>query len=1006
MKLATKVISLAALCLFAASLFIGAPTVPAENSGEDLVFSNSHATKPQGTIADYPFNFTRVTWDQQIINEQREEEWNSTGYRFGPTVNWHTRNATNSAIIAWDQEIPLGSWVDFIVEIPYTALSGQVPFAVAIMGSYYNLSRMVDGKVSSSDENPIGVMALYYVSENKWEIYSSKVIDMPEAPPSSLPENFTLSDIFGPMVEPFAEIDDIGSSYEAGSEAYWGRFRLLFNSSTLPGFYMLNAIAMDSNFQQLAQSQQTQQSGRLLGLNLNEIVNSAFGGYYVVSRIGDDGEILYTANRGVDFNVTMTVTNATLMDNATIHMSAPSNIKVQRWVYGPYQETHVRVGAWEWSEAAGTYIWNASVEVTWSEPKEGYHWEKTYTWLNMGKEYFFYYPFGEGSGIRQTWPEYAISYDFESSSWMYNALYYYQNYTWIDDRWEYIEWQAYESWSPEFPAPFILNETTSGVYVNSTSGKLVVTFRGHINEEMLPSGSEYGQTLHFSERLYTLDGQRLVNFVNLPIASPQQALDYEDLRELAIDSPVSVVRLTHAGEPYDPSWIFQADIGDTFTVSSRLQGGVDYADDIDGIGFVMYGHQERWGREVDLEWSQYSDIEIQVKVSPVGAIEVNVYNYTVRTSWGFGEHYEWINKEIAPGIWQPEKILITDYFWQERIWDFVANDWTDQHYPMQSLRAKMPVSCLSAGNVSYSIIGDDLKVSFDITPEPGMPALEWWWEYFYGNLTWVTDYESGWGSHTVLGWTEDTVYHYWNGTQIVYVEQPFKARVFHNTQTDEVYERRSVPFVMIAGTPVWLKSYVFGDKDSTYETLIREEYDYVLEDYRHFIRLVNGTELEVFGDQTAPLYNVTLANGTWFFSFQSDPYYIGTMDMYSMIADDGSFIAMTWTEWSGYTSVRVGVVPVAKVDYTYMTYAAPLYPYEPFNTKPLYMIGWPESVGYDHWIIRLNGTVEPLDVWRCSEPGFEYLYMYFNPHDGRYYVFEWPWELMRCGEPYSDVFIP
>ncbi len=103
---------------------------------------------------------------------------------------------------------------------------------------------------------------------------------------------------------------------------------------------------MDSNFQQLAQSRQTQQSGRLLGLDLHEIVNNAFGGYYVVSRIADDGEILYTANRGVDFNITMTVSNATLMDNVSIHMSAPSNIKVQRWVYGPYQETHVRVGDW------------------------------------------------------------------------------------------------------------------------------------------------------------------------------------------------------------------------------------------------------------------------------------------------------------------------------------------------------------------------------------------------------------------------------------------------------------------------------------------------------------------------------------------------------------------------------------------------------------------------------------------------------------------------------------
>lgn len=1010
MKMITKILSTFALCLFLASFFISSPAIPADVSQSNTTFPTQGTMQSRNIIADYPDNYTEVSWDRQIVNEEGNQTWQSSHYKFGPTLNWHTRNATTGEIIAWDAEIPLNQWFDFVVEIPKTALSGQIPRAIAISGSYFNLSQMQDGEMQDLDQSSITLFAIYYVTEAKWEVFSSKNTQWPEHPPSEIPENFTLSDVFGPMIEPFAEIDPVGSSYINGTESYWSTFRILANSSTYLGFYMFNAIALDDTLQTIAESRQDQEdqqqlSGRLLGIDLHSIVNQAFGGYYLFERVDDDGDVLYTVNRGDDFNMTFTISNATLLDRATIYMSAPSNIKTQHWVYGSYYEKHVRQGAWEWNETIGTYVWNPTVNVTWSEPKFGYHWEESYTWVNMGKEYDFYDPWAGEIFTRETWPEYVITYDFTLNSWNYFAACHYENYTWNGEEWEWQEWVEFEPWLTDWPVPFVLNETESSIFYN-TLGKLVVNFRGHISEDMLPSGSESGQTIHFYEQVINQYDIKLVNYVNLPIASPQEALDYENQRNLAIESPVSIVKITHKGQPYNPSWIFQANIDETFTVSSRLQGGIEYADDIDGVAFVMYGHQERWGTDIGVDWYQYSDIQVQVKVSPGGATEVNVYNYTVRTSWGFGEHYEWINVEIAPGIWQVERVLITDWFWQEQVWDFVANDWTDQHFPMQSLQAKMPITCLDAGNVTYFVVDDDLKISFDITPQPDMPALEWWWEYFYGNLTWVTDYESGWGSHTVLGWTEDTVYHYWNGTQIVYVEKPYKGVVFHNNETDEVYDRKKVPYVIINGKQEALKSYIFGDMDYTYETLVREEYDYALDETHRFIKLFNGTELEVFGDQTAPLYQIMLLNGTSFLSFQSDPWYMGGADIYSMVGDDGSLIAMPWPEWSGYTSLRIGVVPVTMVGYTLMTYATPLYPYEPFNAKPLYIAGWPEYIGYEHWIMYLNGTWEPVDVWRCHEPGLEHLYMYFNPHDGREYVFDWPWELMRCEGSHTGVLIP
>lgn len=1008
MRNITKLFCMFILFLFTASFFVNTPGIPTSNSSGGSSTSNIKVAETKSVLADYPLNYTKVSWNQQIINDQREEQWNSSRYRFGPTLNWHTRNALTNEIIPWDQEIPIDTWFDFILEVPKTALGGQVPRAMIIMGNYYNLSEMDDG-VMDVDFHPYAMAAIYYVPEDRFEIYSSKATINPSESPGPLPDNFTLSDVFGPMVEPFAELNMIDSDYVIGDESHWCRFRLLMNSTLHPGFYMFNALALDDYFQPIAESRSSQQSGRLLGIDLHSIVNEAFGGYFTVERKDENGDILYTVNRGDDFNITITSSNSTLLNNITIFMSAPSTIKAQRWVYGPYYESEVRTGAWQWNATYGTYIWNASIEVTWAEPKFGYHWEESYTWVDMGKEYLFFDPWANESYVHEAWPNYVICYDFVTSSWNYYAAYEFENNTWNGEEWEKTRWLGFEPWSLDWPIPYVLNVTSSNVFYNA-KGKLVVNFRGHISEEMLPSGSEYGGTIHMRERVTNQYGRDLVNFVNLPIASPQDIMDYENQRELAIDSPVSVVKITHKGEPYSPSWIFQADPGEIFTVSSRLQGGIEYVDDIDGIAFVMYGYKESWGEFESIQWWQHSDIQIQVKINPIGEIDIKIYNYTVRTSWGYGTHYKWINVEIAPGIWQMQRLLIEDYFWQEQIWDFTLNEgaggWTNQHFPMQSPRGEMPITCLLVGNVTYSIIGDDLKVSFDITTLYEMPPLEYWWDLFYGNLTWVTDYESGWGSHTVLGWTEDTVHHYYNGTQIVYVEKPYKAPIFHNMQTGDLYERNKIPYVIIAGKEVPLRSYIFGDKDHTFETLIREEYNYALEETRRFIKLYNGTELEVFGDQTAALYNITLADNTSFLSFQSDPYYMGGADIHYMIADDGSVIAMPWPIWSGYSSVRIGVERVTRVDYTYITYASPLYPYEPFNTEPLYIVGWPEYVGYDHWIMYLNGTWEPVDVWRCYEPGLEHLYMYFNPHVGRYFVFNWPWELMQCGGTYSGVFIP
>ncbi|RLI54925.1 MAG: hypothetical protein DRO87_09570, partial [Candidatus Thorarchaeota archaeon] len=941
------------------------------------------------------------------MNDYREEQWNSSRYRYGPKVTWHTRNVTDSSIIPWTGEIPLNDWVDFIIEIPYTALSGKVPVSVGISGQFYNLSEMKDGEMRPSGQNPISVLAFYFVNEDRWEVYSSKAIVWPEQPPHDLQDNTTLLDVFGPPTEPFAEMAYDNCSYIPGRESYWGRLRLKFNSSTIAGFYTFSATVFDRNFNPLTESQFSETSGRLIGTDLTNVVDTYFGGQYTVTRVSDDGNILYTANRGEDFNITWTIYNGTTLTEAMAQFSFPTSVKAQKWVYGPYQETQTRTGAWEWDSDGQTYVWNSSAVVSWSEPKFGYHWEDTYTWVNLGKTYNFYDPWGNWTEERETWPSYVCMYNFTASAWQEAAAYHYENNTWVDDHWEFVRWEEYEPWNPDWPVPYVLNATASSIYYDG-DGALIVNMRGHISEEMLPSSSEFGDVIWFNERVRSGLEIDLVNSVFLPTSNPQDQVDYEYLKSLAVDTPVSIVNLLHKGEPYSPSWMFQANIGDPFTVFSRLQGGASLADDIDGVAFVLHGFQDRWGEDIGLEWWQTSEITVEVKVGPSREAEVNVYNYTVRTSWGYGEHYEWAEVEIAPGIWEIQRVLVEDWFWQEQVWDFEAGDWTDQHFPMKSSKAKMPGVFLMVGNISYGIVDNDLRVIFDITPASDMPSLEWNWDYFYGNLTWVTDYESGWGSHTVLGWTEDTVYHCMNGTDMLYAEMPYRSAIFRNNATGELYKRSKIPFIKIDGKVEPLKDYVFGGIQSTYVTLVRDEYDYVLDKDRHYIKLYNGTEREVFSDRVAVVYNVTLWNGTSFLSYSEGPQYMGNfeaIDYYYMIGLDGSAIVGDWNSlWNGYSSVREDMAPTTLVQYRYITYATPISPFRPSKTLPLVMVGWPEYIGDERWVMRLSDTLEEIEFTRYWGEGW--LYMYTNITDGFTYVFEWPWECLSVNYKGQDAFIP
>ncbi|MHA2142619.1 MAG: hypothetical protein ACXADD_14100 [Candidatus Thorarchaeota archaeon] len=986
-KLSSKMITLFAIALFTFSLLITPASVPLKGESDN---SASRRTPFGSSVtSDYPDNYTRVEWDQGTMNEQWVDSWNRSHYEFGPTVTYQTRNATTNALIVWNETIDLNGWVNLIMKVPKTALSYEIPFAVLFQATYYNFSVLgPEGRITQAGTTPITGMGMYFVNESRWDYYSTTNMTFMEEPPADLPVGTTIEDVFGPPVDPFMELDIAGCSAAAGADYYWATFKFRFNQSAQTGFYHIMAMAMDSSLQPIAQSQTDEFGGRIFGAAFDDLVHQAVGGYYSWTRLGDDGNILLSATRGDDFNQTATITNGTTLANVTFYIDVPSQVLTTQWVYGPYTEVEQSTGGWQYDTTSETYIWNATVPVTRTLQFDGLHPETYYTGIDLSVEYQFW----DGFQFQHdwAWPRQAVTYHFHNDSFTVNLAYDFRSFEWMDDS-KGGYW--YETWTTQYfpwpgtdiPLTYILNASTSSHY--QVGQNHVVNFRGHISEDVLPTGGEFSMgPLHIRDRVTNIDGKDLAPAAYLPISSEEEKAASEMLRQLGVESPTAVVRLVQKGQPYHPSWMFQSDVGETFTVQSLLQGGADLASDIDGVGLFLRAWDEKWGWDMGEDWQQHSEIEVQIRVDDTGAFDVKVFNYTRRTSWGTGLHYEWMYVEVIPGVWEWREVEIVGDYWQELIWDHKLGDWTNEWFPFHDSKSVMSVDYFDVGNLTYGLIGNDLRIVFDVTPRAGIPGLEWNWDFFYGNLTWVTDYEAGEDFHLVTGWIEDTVYSYTNGTDTLHITSPQHDVVYRNNDTGELYMQESFPFIVINGTEYEVEKY-YVDMGSTLEERVvferwdPEGWDEQSQSYsgswKHWYQLPNGTEIDIHLGTSAMIFNITLDDGRWFLAPEEFPRYNPFLNEEFFIMLNGTQIVVRneTGQIYFYTPVPLSSTPV-KFDDTYVLYAN--------GRMPIYLAVEP-FWEVDHYVIYLNSTFERIDVWWDDFMG---RYFYWNTTDFMQYWFD------------------
>ncbi|MHA2002722.1 MAG: hypothetical protein ACW960_01340, partial [Candidatus Thorarchaeota archaeon] len=983
-KPSSKMITLFALALFTFSLLM-TPAPVALNGASDNSVVRNRTPFGSSVISDYPDNYTRVEWDQGTMNEQWVDSWNNSHFQYGPTVTYQTRNATTNALIVWNDTIDLNGWVNLIMKVPKTALSYEIPFAVLFQATYYNFSVLgPEGRITQAGTTPITGMGMYFVNESRWDYYSTTNMTFMEEPPADLPVGTTIEDVFGPPVDPFMELDVAGCSAAAGADYYWATFKFRFNQSAQTGFYHIMAMAMDSSLQPIAQSQTDEFGGRIFGASFDDLVHQAVGGYYSWTRLGDDGNILLSATRGVDFNQTATITNGTQLANVSFYIDVPSQVLTTQWIYGPYTEVEQSTGGWQYDNSSETYIWNATVPVIRTLRFEGLHPETYYTGIDLSVEYW------DGFQFDWAWPRQAVTYHFHNDSFTVNLAYDFRSFEWMDDPkggYWYETWTTqYFPWpSSDIPMTYILNASASGHKL--VGQKHVVNFRGYISQDVLPTGGEFSMgPLHIRDRVTNVDGRDLAQASYLPITSEEEKAAAEMLRQLGVESPTAVVRLVQKGQPYHPSWMFQSDAGETFTVQSLLQGGEDLASDIDGVGLFLRAWDEKWGWDMGQDWQQHSEIEVQIRIDETGAVDVKVFNYTRRTSWGTGLHYEWMYVEAIPGVWEWREVEIVGDYWQELIWDHKLGDWTNEWFPFHDSRSVMSVNYFDVGNLTYGLVGRDLRIVFDVTPKAGIPGLEWNWDFFYGNLTWVTDYEAGEDFHLVTGWIEDTVYSYTNGTDTLHITIPQHDIVFRNNVTGELYMQESSPFIVIEGTEYEVEKYYVDMGGTLEERVVFERWDPEGWDeqtqsysgsWKHWYQLPNGTEIDIHLGTSAMIFNITLDDGRWFLAPEDFPRYNPFLNEEFFIMLNGTQIVVRndTGQIYFYAPAPLSSTPV-KFDDIYVLYAN--------GRMPVYLAVEP-FWEVDHYVIYLNSTFERIDVWYDDFMG---RYFYWNTTDFMQYYFD------------------
>lgn len=843
-------------------------------------------------------NGTYVSWHQDANTTSDEWSWDNKNWLFGPSPRFEIYNSTGY-LMQQDEYVDINEWITIKTIIPKNVFDNGELGRVELHGWY-----MTDDWENFSADFTISYEDMEYTWE-PWWIYTNL-------------RNMSLADPY--PTDPFMDLDIDSCSNHSDANTYYVEFRVQFNNRAPIGLFQLDMTVLDKNWNSIGSynyGSGYEFQGIAVGIAWEDAWSFSYGGSFTLQKLDQDGDTLYSVSRETDFTMRFNITGE--IEYASLVFDMPYSIET--WVNesGLHWETVTTNGGWIYNNTLETYVWDETVEVSYQREVFGEYQRREYVDIATFEDVQYY-------ALEWIWNETTQtgSYDVvlrnESKKMnlylIYNAIT--ENFdtmvgyrAWVYPYDHYVEgiWDEEElvlkSIPTDFPNLFELNESECIAY--TARGELVVDFVGHFTEDM-PVSNQH--TFYFEDFVMGADGYQY-----WPNAggdgSPMTWNEYEDAKEIAIETPVTIAKILFEDGSEPNSWMFHTDKGENFMVRGRLQGGAQVAASIDGARFSLNAYDGYWSEEE----SWYSQLTYQVTLDMLGNPTFTAfnrtekYNYTYGTYWDFvytnatGWHYEYNEAtntwDWAYGeYWEWEWTEVEGWHWQWWYYNQAEGKWQEEYIPPRSPEAAITADFCQISSFNNWTDGGDLVVSFLVNMSETVADTSYWWNFAFMNNTWHEDYSQPYGYHEILSWDREWVNSFeYNGDQIYVAPITQQLAYYNNTlnanEGSDYLTGKEIPYVEINGEIIPIKVYENFDPSSgnTWEQFFfYDHWDPQNDrDYYYYERQNDSEKIYVTYDDVAYIYNVTTNTGdTFLTTMEEHRYWIhGSTEYFYWVDIDG-----------------------------------------------------------------------------------------------------------------------
>jgi|GEM_PF-1952593 len=838
-----------------------------------IIPSSAQEEPPEDPPQDPPFvegfNGTLVRWDQQQEVFEDSWSWLSQSWEFGPYPTF-AMFLQNSTEVVDTNFIPLGELFKVVINVKKTIFTENTTLGRA--GVHWNT------QLRSENGTEIGmancrmvytneISTPYWNESDTWHIESfvfnqSNVMAPPEEPPPPPQEDLNFYNFS-------QELSNINETANAWTIEIVGSFD---NETSPVGPFWVNLEITDSKDTWIdfgyAAWEGRASPNRMVAVGKPGLISGGFRDNWTFEKIDLENNSIYSVSRGTPWKMRLNVTSSSLK-NATIGFELPWEVKTFVNVTGWYDVTVIENGGWIFNETSGTYIWNSTFPVTRIKQVYGPHFEERWTHFDHGHEI---------NVTRQFWDPETQEERLENfTEWVQDKMF----LIYDQSSHNFSVKQGYSYWS--YDPALQRDRDYTAFYPLNTSDPTTQFYNLSINDcswsQLAPDQYTVEFVGSFSNTTYSGRNEFWIHEPMVYNAYDRIWPDWESINpsnfQIGIDTLVAITTIIDKNGREIKDWMFQTDSDDSFIIQSKLQGGGVSYNDIDGIGVVF---RTGWGNWVSENESYWSDVEIRlVNDFSDGQLRSTTYNRTCKNIYVIEPHRGWELVNITDwyqelnattGTW--EWVEGTRLMWNETIvtdwhWEYLSLNQTEYEMNSSSPNAwinrdelwipdddpafLMNQSYATLNSATISLDDGVVTTRLNITFTEDAPNINYWWDMCFMNFTYSRDWSQGWGEHTVLEWTSDSIY-YIKGTTTGgnpwYVNEPTTPLYIMYNGTK--YTLEETPYITIGEEELLLKArthFDHGRGEDTTEYLFWGQYDPILGTEPKFYELLNGTEIIV-----------------------------------------------------------------------------------------------------------------------------------------------------------------